>query len=46
MCRGTLAHWNEIENERPTTMRKKRMEDGWMLLDKVVVVLVMVVMLI
>ena len=28
------------------TMRKKRMEDGWMVLDKVVVVLVMVVMLI
>ena len=28
------------------TVRKKRMEDGWMLLDKVVVVLVMVVMLI
>ena len=35
-----------IENERPTTMRKKRMEDGWMLLDKVIVVLVMVVMII
>ena len=35
-----------IENETPTAMRKKKMEGGWMLHDKVVVVLVMVVMLI
>ena len=35
-----------IENERPTPMRKTKMDDGWLLLDKVVVVLAMVVMVV